>query len=130
MRISGIPTVLLPLMLLLSLVLGCRLTEPVPPVAEAGGPITVEAGATLRLDAAGSFDPDDAELVRYRWRIIGTPEDHGERRGEVLVDGSEPVVEVPAPFDEDDAGRWELELEVTDATGRRATDTVFLDVVP
>lgn len=107
---------------------GCQLMEPVPPVAEAGDTLTVDAGASLQLDATGSFDPDDAELVNFEWRIIGTPEDHTDRRGEILARGSDPVLDAGTPFGVEDVGRWELELEVTDATGRRATDTVFLDV--
>lgn len=109
---------------------GCRLAEPVPPVAEAGDTLAVRAGEPLRLDASSSFDPDGAELMRYVWRISGTPEDREARQGDVLADGSEAIVEVPAPFDQRDVGRWELELEVTDETGRRATDTIFLEVLP
>lgn len=116
-------------MLILCLgIAGCQLMEPVPPVAEAGDTLTVDAGAPLQLDASGSFDPDNADLVTFQWRIVGTPEDHADRRGEVIAEGSAAVLDAGTPFGADDIGRWELELEVTDATGRRATDTVFLDV--
>ncbi len=114
----------------LFLLTGCVLAEPVPPVAEAGGTITLRAGDDLRLDASGSFDPDGGTIVRYRWTIVGTPAERAARLGEVLADGDQPVVVVKAPFGPQDVGRWELELEVTDETGRRATDTVFLQVKP
>lgn len=107
---------------------GCQLMEPVPPVAEAGATLTVDAGAPLQLDATGSFDPDNAALVNFRWRIVGTPEDRADRRGEIIAEGNTPVLNAGTAFGPDDVGRWELELEVTDSTGRRATDTVFLDV--
>lgn len=114
----------------LLLVAACVLAEPVPPVAEAGDTITVSAGADLRLDASGSFDPDGGTIVRYRWTIVGAPADRAERLGEVLADGSDPVVVLEAPFGPQDVGRWELELEVTDETGHRATDTIFVEVEP
>lgn len=107
---------------------GCQLMEPVPPVAEAGDTLTVDAGAPLQLDASSSFDPDNAELVNFQWRIVGTPEDRADRRGEVIAEGSTAVLDAGTPFGDADVGRWELELEVTDATDRRATDTVFVDV--
>ncbi|MDQ7029388.1 MAG: hypothetical protein Q9O62_06205 [Ardenticatenia bacterium] len=109
------------------LLTGCALAEPVPPVAEAGGELTTVAGEPVLLDASGSFDPDGGRLVRYTWTIVGTPAGRETRLGEVLADVEEPVVAV-GPFGPNDVGRWELELEVTDETGLRATDTIFLDV--
>ncbi|MEX2142001.1 MAG: HYR domain-containing protein [Pirellulales bacterium] len=46
--------------------------ENTPPVADAGGPYTVEAGRDLHLDAGNSFDPDAAtgdQIVLYEWDL-------------------------------------------------------------
>ncbi len=111
------------------LLVGCALAEPVPPVAEAGDEITVVPGEPVLLDASGSFDPDGGRLVRFTWTIVGTPAGREGRLGDVVADGEEPVVAL-APFGPNDVGRWELELEVTDETGLRATDTIFVEVLP
>ena len=39
------------------------------PVADANGPYTVDEGATIGLDANGSWDPNPADMLTYAWDL-------------------------------------------------------------
>ncbi|MBV7328668.1 PKD domain-containing protein [Chloroflexi bacterium TSY] len=40
-----------------------------PPIADAGGPYTVDEGGSVVLDASGSSDPDAGQTLTYRWDL-------------------------------------------------------------
>ena len=45
--------------------------QKVPPSADAGGPYTVNEGASITLDASKSFDVDGGSIVSYGWDLDG-----------------------------------------------------------
>lgn len=89
-------------------------SEPeLPPIANAGGPYTGYAGAALRLDGTGSYDPDGDPLTY--WWIFGD--------GEVGT-GPTPLHAYAA------TGEYEVILEVWDGTLRTSGATTAIIVEP
>ena len=92
-----------------------------PPVAVAGDDLTVEEGATVRLDGSGSRDPDGGTL-----QVAWSPTD------------GEPVVELDpadalkttflAPTPSEEETKLTFRLTVMDAAGEVATDDVVVTV--
>jgi PKD repeat protein len=82
------------------------------PVADAGGPYTVEEGSTVQLDGRGSIDPD-GEIVGWAWSKPGRLDD---------ASLAEPA------FRGIDDGRIAIELTVTDDDGAMATDATRVRV--
>ncbi|MFC6941927.1 PKD domain-containing protein [Salinirubellus sp. GCM10025818] len=90
------------------------------PLAEAGLDQQVLEGETVRLDAAGSYDPD-GRVVAHEWRVR-TP------------DGWEVTPSDPraarSSFRAVAVGRYEVTLTVTDGDGNTGTDTMYVVVEP
>ncbi len=88
-----------------------------PPIAEAGGPWTVDEGGTVTLDGSGSSEGDLGPLT-WSWDLDGDG---------VLGDST-----VAAPtFDAsalDGPSTVTVTLEVTDSCGRASSDTATVDV--
>jgi len=73
------------------------------PIANAGGPYTMNEGGSVTLDGSASSDPVDA-IVLYEWDLDG--------------DGQfDDATGVTAVFDADDDGAYEVGLRVTDDDG-------------
>ena len=86
----------------------------IPPVADIGGPYTIDEGIALTLDASGSYDPDhDIEL--FEWDL----DNDGE-----YDDGT--GVTTTAVFDDD--GDYIVRLMVTDSHGASDNDTTSVTV--
>ncbi len=91
-----------------------RVRDTEPPVAEAGPDISLPHGATVELIGTGSHD--NVGVMGFRWIILinGVPEVH---EGAV------------ASIAQLDVGVYTVTLNVTDATGNWATDTVVVTVM-
>lgn len=92
------------------------LSQPDPPVADAGADVVVEVGERVLLDGTGSSDPD-GETLSYAWSVLQAPA--GATTALVGPDSATPSL-VP-----DAAGTWELELTVSDGTAT-ASDRVLV----
>lgn len=91
-----------------------------PPVANAGAAQSVVGGGSVRLSAAGSFDPEGGALT-YAWRITSPLPDSGAPR---LLDATTATPTFVAGA----AGEFALALLVTDALGATATATTKVTV--
>ncbi|HYN88020.1 MAG TPA: hypothetical protein VER55_05800 [Ardenticatenaceae bacterium] len=110
---------------------GCGLSQPIPPVAEAGSPLIVAQGQPLVLDGSGSFDPAGGTIVSYRWTIVQAPESQAEEVGRVVgTAGPEARTSARLGGEVASAEVWTLELEITDEEGLSASDVVTVTVVP
>ena len=110
---------------------GGGFSQPIPPVAEAGPPLTVPREELLVLDGSGSFDPAGGTVVSYRWTIVQAPESQADEVGRVLATaGSEARMSARLGSEATRAEVWTLELEITDDEGLRASDVVTVTVVP
>jgi PKD repeat protein len=85
-----------------------------PPVAEAGGPYTIELGGTVAVHAGGSADPD-GQVVSYRWMWADLSPD---------TIASDPA----ASHVYANPGDYQVVLTVTDDSGASATDTTNVRV--
>lgn len=113
------------------LLVACGLSQPVPPVAEAGPPLTVRVGQPLTLDGSSSFDPGGGEIVSYTWTVAEAPEGSADDSGRLLAGPQpHPALTTQLAGNPSGVGVWTLELEVTDDEGLRATDVVTVTVVP
>lgn len=120
---------LLPVVVLL--LAACGLRQPIPPIAEAGPPLTVQVGQPLTLDGTGSFDPAGGQIVSYTWTVVEAPAARAGALRRVLAGPApDPSLTIRLADDASSVGVWTLELEVTDDEGLRATDTVTVTVVP
>lgn len=112
---------------------GDKVTEPVTvtitasnantkPVANPGGPYTIERGQTLTLDGSGSSDAD-GDTLSYRWYIFGPTEASGvasvwNRNGSALT-VENAIVDYDkqkAKITPDAVGSWIVYLVVHDGT--------------
>ncbi len=86
----------------------------IPPVAEAGGPYTVDEGVQITINAFGSYDPSGGSLT-YAWN---------------LSNGS--IYNVPGPtvimMQRDGPRTRIIKLQVTNGNGGVSTDTAILNV--
>jgi len=86
-----------------------------PPVAEAGGPYSCNAGGSITYDGSGSYDPDTGDsIVRYEWDL--------DNDGTYDETGVTWTKTYPA------AGSGTVGLRVTDAHGAKGTDTATYEV--
>ena len=84
-----------------------------PPIADAGGDIVIDQHETVQFD--GNASHDDMGIVNHTWSFV-----YQER--EILLYG------LNAAFMFDDAGMFPICLNVTDAAGNWATDTLEVTV--
>jgi hypothetical protein len=86
-----------------------------PPVADGGGPYTIDEGGTVTLDASASSDPDGYPLT-YEWDLDG--------------DGSyDDAAGISAQLTFPNEGLYTVGLRVTDPGSLSATDTVQITVI-
>jgi hypothetical protein len=90
------------------------------PVANAGPDQTVDIGALVQLDGSGSSDADGDELD-FAWRFLGRP-------GGSTASLSDPNSPTPQ-FSADLAGRYDVELVVSDGLAISAPDTVAISTL-
>jgi hypothetical protein len=70
------------------------------------------------------------DIVNYRWTIVDAPDQKAEDIDKVIRDESvECLFSLEALMEIEEAGDWEVELEVRDSGGRTATDTVVVSVI-
>jgi PKD repeat protein len=86
-----------------------------PPVADAGGPYTVNEGSEVSLDASGSSDPDPDDALTYEWDL----DNDGEYDD---VTGETPT------YTWMDDGSYSVGLMVTDTLLLSDTDTTTVTV--
>jgi len=81
-----------------------------PPIADAGGPYSTEAGQTITFDGSGSYDPD-GNIDFYRWNF-------GDGTSEILAESPDHIYST--------SGTYEVTLTVIDNDG--ATDTDIANI--
>jgi hypothetical protein len=89
-----------------------------PDAAVTLGSATVAPGESLAVSGANSTAHDGAELVAYRWTVERAGNETAAFEGETAT----------RRFDE--AGTYEIELEVTDGVGRTDTANATVEVDP
>ena len=92
------------------------------PVAEAGGPYSIDAGLILNVDASGTTDPDAGDTLTYDWDL--------DDDGSVDFTTNAPVATIPwlTIIDHISVGSHSIRLTVTDSGGLSSTDTATLDI--
>lgn len=88
------------------------------PLADAGLDQPAEVGETVLLDSTGSRDPD-GRIETYEWHIE-TPDGQSVTPADPTDPRTRFVVRQP--------GRYEVTVTVTDDTGKRAADTLYVYV--
>ena len=92
------------------------------PVADAGGPYTVEKGSLLLFNGTGSTD--DTNIEKYAW-TFGDYSAEPDAPGRLLYTAEGAA---PRHFYQE-IGTYDVSLTVTDNTGKTHTDTTTVDVV-
>ncbi len=93
-----------------------------PPTAAAGPDRNVLEGATVRLDASNSSDPDPGDTLTYLWeQTEGTPQI-------TLTDANKAVTTFQAPVISGESTSLTFQLTVKDADGQSSTDTVIVNI--
>jgi len=111
--------------LILGLLVACQGSSPAPQ-ASAGQDFSVMVGTPPTFDGCAS----SGDIVNYRWTIVDAPDQKAEDIDKVIRDESvECLFSLEALMEIEEAGDWEVELEVRDSGGRTATDTVVVSVI-
>ena len=92
-----------------------------PPVANAGPDQKVEIGTTVNLNGVDSSDPDNDTLT-YKWKILNKP-----TNSIAEITGS---TAAQATFLLDKAGRYELELTVSDGENETKDQIEITNMTP
>ena len=95
------------------------------PTANAGEDFSVAIGEQPRFDACAS----SGDIANYKWTVVAAPETMGEDVGKVIRE-TEPecAFTLEAQMGVDEVGKWQIQLEVSDAAGNVDTDTVTVTV--
>jgi len=83
-----------------------------PPVADAGGPYSVNPGEVIDFDGSGSYDTD-GEIDFYRWNF-------GDKSSEILAKSPEHVYETK--------GSYKVTLTVIDNDGTTDSEIIFVTI--
>ena len=111
--------------LLLGLLAACQGSGPAPQ-ANAGQDFSVVVGRPPTFDGCAS----SGDIVNYRWKIVGTPEQRAQDVDKVIREESvECMFTLEASMELNEVGDWDVELEVRDSGGRTDTDTVTVSVI-
>lgn len=92
------------------------------PVADAGGPYSIDAGLVLMVDASGTTDPDAGDTLTYDWDLDGD--------GTADYSTTNAIATIPwlTVIDHIGVGSHSIDLTVTDALGLSSTDSAALDI--
>ncbi len=104
-------------------------------VAACGGgePLKADAGPDFTVVASNSpsFNGCNStgDVVNYKWTVVSAPEAMAKDAGKVIreVDANCSFT-LEDTMDLEELGEWVIELEVRDASGNAATDTVTVTV--
>lgn len=86
-----------------------------PPVAEAGGPYTVDEGSPVVLDGSGSTDPDVGDTLEFAWDL----------NNDGIYENMGVTIAITPP---DGPATMTVGLKVTDSEGAFSTDTAMVIV--
>ena len=95
--------------------------------ADAGADFSVAVGEAPKFDGCASAD----RIVNYKWTIVTAPSGMAKDAGKVLreVDANCSFT-LESEMGLQEVGEWLIQLEVRDASGNTATDTVSVTVNP
>ena len=95
--------------------------------ADAGADFSVAVGESPKFDGCASA----GSIVNYKWTIVTAPSAMAKDAGKVLreVDPNCSFV-LESQMTLQEAGEWVIQLEVRDANGNTATDTVTVTINP
>jgi len=95
--------------------------------ADAGADFSVVMGAAPTFDGCASA----GDIVNYKWTVLTAPpamlSDVGKALREVDANC---LFTLESSMHVEEAGEWVIQLEVRDASGNTATDTVTVTVTP
>ena len=94
--------------------------------ANAGNDYEIKMGEQPRFDGCAST----GNIENYQWKILTAPDKMSEDAGKVIRE-IEPncAFTLDAEMGVDELGVWEIQLEVQDALGNKAVDTVSVTVI-
>lgn len=93
--------------------------------ADPGDDLSVPVGERPTFDACRST----GDIANYKWRIISGPENKQEDVEKVIAEvQSNCSFRLEAEMVAEEAGVWEIELQVRDTVGNSSTDTVRVEV--
>lgn len=120
---------LLKFLLVMGLILtmaACQNNEPALE-ADAGADFTIQMGESPTFDGCASA----GDIVNYQWTIVTPSDNMPEDAGKVIRE-TDPNCSftLDAEMGVDEVGTWVIELQVRDAAGNAATDTVSVEVTP
>ena len=93
-----------------------------PPVAEANGAYSIDAGQDLMVDASGTTDPDSGDTLSYGWDL--------DMDSTIDFTSATPMATIPwlTVIDHIGVGVHTVELTVTDSGGLTSTDTATVTI--
>ena len=93
--------------------------------ADAGADFSVAVGESPTFDGCAST----GQIVNYKWTIMAPPDAMADDKDKVIRE-MEPNCSftLEAVMDLKEMGQWLVELEVSDADGNNATDTLTITV--
>ena len=96
-------------------------------VANAGADFSVAVGEAPKFDGCASA----GSIVNYKWTIVTAPSGMAKDAGKVLREvNASCSFTLESEMGLQEVGEWVIQLEVRDAGGNTATDTVTVTVNP